>query len=269
MSTLRFYETSWLIHHHAAIRSARNIGGLSVLSQSGRFINESHRLFSMKMDYVLCYYRPDNKFPSHVFGGAARNINDPKICSVDEFAYSYFNKKEVNTEGLPSEWRLDYTSEEDLYDLQTYYEDHYGGLMLHGLHISPDRCDCTGIVKAFRRIGLKRERHLFALRKSNKLCAVIMANVSDLGLNLSELTNAITVIVVNRMELDKDILNAAIGQFSNFYEPDEVPLLLYPQQEAKSLGISPKKNYMLWIYNAQNLDPYFRFLKRLLKFVQH
>ena len=71
VSTIRFYEKSWLIHHHAARRSSLNSGGLSVMNQIGRFINDSHRLYSTKMDFVFCYFRQDNKFPNRVFGGAS------------------------------------------------------------------------------------------------------------------------------------------------------------------------------------------------------
>ena len=77
MAMLRFYESAWMIHHHAARKSALNKAGLIVLDQIGRMINDSHRLYSLHMDYMMCYFRPDNKFPNRVFGGAARNINDP------------------------------------------------------------------------------------------------------------------------------------------------------------------------------------------------
>ena len=78
MAMIRFYESAWMIHHHAARKSALNKAGLIVLDQIGRMINDSHRLYSLHMDYMICYYRPENKFPSRVFGGAARNIGDPK-----------------------------------------------------------------------------------------------------------------------------------------------------------------------------------------------
>lgn len=270
LGALRFFESSWLIHHHASLRSVHNRGGLVVLNQSGRFINESHRLYAMKMDYVMCYFRPDNKFPSHVFGGAARNISNPKICSVDNFAYFHYLKDDgEETMDLPENWLLDQVNDEDLRDLQTFYEDRSGGLMLHGLHLSPERMDCNGMLEAFREIGLKRERHLFSLRYHTKLCAVIMANVSAMGLNMSDLTNAISVIVVDPHPLTREICTTVIRRISLLYETDEIPVMLYPKQEASKMAIATEKCYSLWVYNTYNLDPYFRFLKRLLKFIQY
>ena len=266
-AAVRFYESSWMLHHHAAIRSANNRGGLIVLNQSGRFINESHRLFSMKMDYVFCYFRPDNKFPSHVFGGAARNIRDPQICSLDQFAYFHHRKKQETGTELPHRWQLSAVKEEDLRDLQTFYENQSGGLMLHTLHLSPERFDCSGVAATYHRIGLKRERHVVALRYRDKLSAVIMANVADLGLNMSELTNAISFFVVNGRQLTPDIVEAVVQNLSHYYESNEVPILLYPQQAAQQMGIDKEKHYTLWAYDTRNLDPYFRFMKRLLKYI--
>lgn len=268
-ATVRFYESSWMQHHHAAIRSAGNRGGLIVLNQSGRFINESHRLYSMHMDYVFCYFRPDNKFPYHVFGGAARNIRDPKICSLDPFAYFHYRKQPGAHTALPSRWQLTPVKEEDLKDLQTFYENHSGGLMLQTLHLSPERFDCSGVVETYHRIGLKRERHLLALRYRDKLSAIIMANVTDLGLNMSELTNSISILVINGRYLTQDIIQAIVDELSHHYESSEIPILLYPLQTAEQIGIDMEKNYTLWAYDTRNLDPYFRFLKRLLKYIQH
>jgi hypothetical protein len=268
-ATVRFYESSWMLHHHAAIRSSHNRGGLIVLNQSGRFINESHRLFSMKMDYVFCYFRPDNKFPSHVFGGSARSIKNPKICSLDLFAYFHHRHTPEQSNDLPSYWRMDALHAEDLQDLQTFYENKSGGLMLHTLHLSPERFDCGGVIAEYKRIGLKRERHLFALRYRGKLCAVIMANVADLGLNMSDLTNAITIIAVDTQPMTQDIVHSAVNHIMHLYETNEVPVMLYPQEAAEPMGLDAEKSYCMWAYETQNLDYYFKYLKRLVKFIQH
>jgi hypothetical protein len=88
MAMIRFYENTWLIQHHAARKSSRNKAGLVVLDQIGRMLNDSNRLYSLHMDYVICYYRSTNKFPSRVFGGAAKSINDPKAEKLGIFGYT-------------------------------------------------------------------------------------------------------------------------------------------------------------------------------------
>jgi len=153
--------------------------------------------------------------------------------------------------------------------LQIFYEERSGGLMLQTLHLSPERFGLDHLKEAYQRMGLKRDRLVYALRYCDTLCAVIMANIADLGLNMSNLTNAITVIVVNPELLSSDPLEKAIDHISLQYEADEIPIMLYPQDAADRLYIESDRSYNLWVYNTRNLDYYFRYLKRLLKFIQH
>ena len=270
MAMIRFYENAWMIHHHAAVRSAVNRGGIIVLNQASRFINDSHRLYSLKMDYVFCFFRPENKFPNHVFGGTARNIHNPQICSLDNFAYFHHkcDRQEKQAE-LSGNWRLVPAVEEDLLDLQTFYENLSGGLMLRALHLHPDQMDSSQLTEAYHRIGLKRDRHIFALNHRDKLCAVVVVNVADLGLNMSDLTSSIQFFVTHGMHLTHEVIQNTIAQLSDYLELTEIPVLFFPLDAARQAGLEFEKTYCLWVYDTnQNQDHYFKFLKRLLKFIQ-
>ncbi len=270
MAMVRFYETSWLIHHHAALRSSGNRGGLMVLNQVGRFLNDSHRLYSMKMDFVFCYYRPDNKFPNHVFGGTARNINDRKKCSVDTFAYFHYNTDDHQSYDLPGKWQLTPADKEDLLNLHTYYEDRSGGLMLNSLQLLPGRTNIDKLAEAYDAIGLKRSRKILALKRHDRLCAIVVANMADLGLNMSDLTNSINFLATYEKHLTHEIIEAVIDRVSPLFELKEIPVLIYPQKTAEKAGIDFGHSYCMWSLSTQgNADFYFRFLKRLLKFIKH
>jgi hypothetical protein len=269
MAIVRFYEKSWLIHHHAAVRSAYNRGGLMVLNQVGRFINDSYRLDSMNMDYVFCYFRPENKFPSHIFGGTARNINNPQICSTDLFAYFHHKPTGDDTVELPDSWQLTPVSDEDLLDLKTDYDERSGGLMLRGLHLLPNLVDTGKVAESYHQLGLARDRLLFALRRKEKLCAIVVVNIADLGLNMSDLTNSVKLFVVHGGHLTNEVVDKAIDAVSGQLGLEEVPVMLYPREAAEHAGIAYEKSYCLWVYDThRNIDHYYRFLKRLLKFVQ-
>ena len=80
MAMIRFWKGAWLTHHHAARKSALNRAGLLVLDQIGRFGYDTFRLRSMHMDYLVAYYRPQNKFPNRMFGGVAATSTTRKAA---------------------------------------------------------------------------------------------------------------------------------------------------------------------------------------------
>lgn len=267
MAMIRFYENAWMIHHHAARKSALNKAGLIVLDQIGRMGNDSHRLYSLHLDYMICYYRPDNKFPSRVFGGAARNINDPKACSLDGFAYSHYNNPLPPADDMPEGWQITETQYEDLQELSGFYEHVSGGLMLEALDLRPEKIDCRELSQEYEKLGLTRLRHLFSLRHNGRLKALFLVNQSDVGLNLSDITNCIKVFVSDPQDLTAEIYHSAISGISKITGKKDFPTLIYPSAFADEREIPYEKIYNLWIVSLQHTDAYFRYLKRLVRFI--
>jgi hypothetical protein len=266
MSMLRFYEKTWLINHHAANSSKSNRAGLVVLEQIGRFINEFHRLPSTQMDYVACYYRPQNRFPNLVFGGVARKSVDKKGCSVDEFAYLHVTKRKLK-ESLPKEWSLVESEKDDLAKLEIYYEKNFGGLTLQALDITPSKRNIDKkINKEFKSIGLKRDRQYFSLKYKERLIAVFVVSLSDFGISLSDLTNCIHVYVLEEDALPNSILNSSIKELSINYEHEKFPVLIFPSDYVVKNSIPFDKIYNYWVLNVdQHSDHYFDHIGRLLK----
>ncbi len=267
MAMVRFFENAWLIHHHAARKSALNKAGLVVLKQIGRFINDSYRLNAIHMDYVVVYYRPNNKFPNRVFGGATNNIKNPKLCSFDPFAYIHISKISTNDLKLTEPWRLTKTRTEDLLDLGCFYESESGGLMLKALDLEPELFEGGCLSGEYERLGFTKERHLFSLKKGDVLKAVILVNISDIGLNLSNLTNSVSVMVLDSEELHRDIFLRMLSSLSAKLNLDELTVMLYPVAFADSQFIPYDKIYNLWVMSIQHIDYYFRYLERLLRFI--
>ncbi len=267
MAMIRFYESAWMIHHHAARKSALNKAGLIVLDQIGRMINDSHRLYSLHMDYMICYYRPDNKFPCRVFGGAARNIGDPKGCSLDGFAYQHFNHPPRATEEMLQGWQITESRSDDLEELAGFYEHTSGGLLLEALDLRPEKIDCVELSREYDRLGLTRLRYLFSLKNDGQLKAVFMVNQSDVGLNLSDITNCIKVFVTDSQEFSAEILQAAITRIAKITGKKDFPALIYPASFADERDIAYDKTYNLWVCSLQYSDAYFRYLKRLVRFI--
>jgi hypothetical protein len=221
------------------------------------------------MDFVFCYYRDTNKFPNRVFGGASRNINNPKACSLDPFAYLYLSDKQKNETSIPWSWELTDSEYEDLEELNEYYKYKSDGLMLEALNLSPLKFMMNTLSDEFSKIGLKRERYLYSLKNNGILKAIFMINLSDSGLNLSDLTNSITVYVVDSDNMPFNIINSIIRLISEKLKMGKTPIMVYPVEYMKKEQIPFERIYNLWILNMNNTDNYFRYLKRLLKFIQH
>jgi hypothetical protein len=267
MAMVRFYNKTWLIHHHAARKSALNKAGLVVLDQVGRLGNASHNLLSLHMDHLMCYFRPENKFPSRVFGGAARSINDPNGCSIDTFAYFHHQKKSGIRQVLPPAWQLTETHVDDLRELDSFYQYHSGGIMIEALDLKPGQVSIDNLAREYNGLGLTRGRQLYSLRENGQLRAVAMVNIADLGLNLSDLTNCIKVFVLDGNSLPKDIFYSVISTVAETMLQEEIPVLLFPAVYADDQHIEYEKHYNLWVINLQFTDPYFKYLNRLLRFV--
>ena len=267
MAMIRFYENAWMIHHHAARKSALNKAGLVVLDQIGRMINDSHRLYSLHMDYMICYFRPNNKFPRRVFGGAAKSINDPKGCSLDSFAYFHFSNPTRFLPELPDEWQITETRREDLQELMDFYEYTSGGLMLDAADLRPEKLDCDDLSKEYSQLGLTRLRFLYSLRKNGNLKAVFLVNMSDVGLNLSDITNCVKVFVMDAEGFSADILYEAIAKVAKKTGKNDFPALIYPADFADELQIPYDKKYDLWVCSLEYSDAYFGYLGRLLRFI--
>jgi hypothetical protein len=268
MSALRFWENAWLIHHHAARKSAQKKAGLAVLKQFGRFGHNTFRLPGMCMDYLVCYFRPQNRFPNRIFGGVARHINDPKGCSLDLFAYLNLSTSGDAIRGLPQGWELSPANASDMIDLVSFYEKQSGGLMLKAFNLCSSAWRKEKICAEFRRHGLKRERYLFALRKDRAPVAILLVEISDLGLNLSNLTHCINALIIDPENLPPEVLLASLHRAETATGQSDLSALIFPLSYVQDNAIVYEKEYCLWVFHMRSQSQiYFKYMNRLMKYV--
>ena len=263
---IRYYDKTWLIHHHASNRRLSFRAGLLVLNQIGSFSNDSYGLHSNHMNYLICYFRPENKFPSRVFGGTARAINDSMKCCLEQFSYFHFCEKSITMFEGSWSWGLTETDNTDLEELQAFYNYNSCGLMLKALDLDINYSS-KDLFSAFNELGLKRDRHLFSLKYKGLLKALIMVNIANVGLNLSDLTNATTVIIIDQDKVNCEIIKMTLSIVSTQLKIKNFPVLLYPSKFADDNLLEEEKKYCLWILDTQYGDKYFNYVNRLTKMV--
>lgn len=264
ISMVRAYARTWMIHHYAtkAMNSRRN--GFVILKHFIQYLYSMCHLPSAKMDYVMCYFRPQNKFPDRVFGGFARTLNNPKGCSLDLFAYVPYTGFASRAE-LPKGWSLSQFSEKDLWELNRVYAHCSNGMLLQALSLGRHGCDDESLEEVFGKFGFMRSWQAYSLRYSGELKSVLIVNQSDECLNLSELLNCVQILVTNPKDLSWDILSAAASQLASDYHMEGVPILLYPFHYVEANGIPFEKQYQLWILNVRFGHEYMEYMQRMFK----
>jgi hypothetical protein len=258
MSMVRCYENSWLIHHHAANKTESMKAGLMVLKQISCYLNDLYHLYSAHLKHVFYYFRPDNKFPNRVFGGFAKELNDPRGCSLDKFAYFHYRQKNVNQGLLHEPWALTEIRPEDFAELKRFYGHVSGGLMIDAFDLQPGTVPQDGLAKEYQRLGFKKEKRLYSLLEGGELKALILANITDIGLNMANLTNCATVIVIDE-RTPRYFIESALSRVAGEYEHQEMPVLMYPVSYAEIHSLPVEKVYTLCIMNLQYTDKFIKF----------
>ncbi len=263
VAMFRFYQSTWLMHHHAAVKSSKHKAGLIVMEHILQYINEFHNISSSRMNYIASYFRPNNRFANRVFGGAARALNDQQKCSLDDFAYFHYQPARAS-EDLPFPWTMGKAVADDLHIMQDWYKEVSGGLLIDALDLGPDSDQMDAeTTREYKNAGLHRDRHLHALKKDDELMAVLVVNNADLGLNMSDLTNCIQVLILDQKQLGKDILFQGLSLLSKYYTQKDIPVLLYPNYFADDNSIKFDKTYELTILNLKFMSPYLQFMQNL------
>lgn len=263
ISMVRAYERSWMIHHHAANAMDNRRTGFMVLKQIMHYLNDMYHLPSAKIDYVICYFRPENKFPDRVFGGFARELNDPKGCSMDLFSYLPHTRHSVCAQ-LSEGWSLEECTPFHLWELSRSYSHHSGGLLMEALGLTRggEHPSDENLKKIYGNLGFLRSWKVYSLLHEGELNAVLIANHSDLGFNLSELLNGIKILVTNPDGLPWSVLSVAISRLAGDYRADRIPVLFFPSEYVQKMGIPYEKHYQLWILNVQYGNEYLEYMQK-------
>ena len=262
IAMIRAYEWAWLIHHYAARPMEGKLTGFLILKQIMGYMNGLYRLPSAKMDYVMTYFRPNNRIVDHVFGGFTRDLDDPRGCSLDLFSYVMFPNESMNAE-LPANWVLQECSNLDLWKLELFYKHHSGGLLIDALGLQEGNSNGESLEEIYDKLGFCRKCKIYSLKQKDNLAAVLIVNQSDMGINLSELLNGIKIIVIDEEHLPWSILSNAVSQLTGIYNIDKVPLLIYPSQYIEKENLPSEKQYQLWILNLHHSgNQYLEYMER-------
>lgn len=250
VSAIRFYDKSWIIQHLNALKSDNSSAAQAVVQSIVDFFYDDKAHQNNETFYVMSFYRPDNLYPTILFGESANRINDPlKSCLID-FAFGIYDYSQFHRN---SKYQIVEDAREDLTDLADHLiaQDQISLVRALGLD-SADGIKLK-VGEDYKKIGLFRERHLLS-SKTNGLKVYALVECGSPGLNLSELTNSIQIFVEGSKlnELNDLVKNLLVEAFEKYFEPRGLaPVVLTPVDSAQFDGVRWSKIYRCWITSAQ------------------
>ena len=265
-SIVRAYRRTWMVHHLAARPLNKKRTGLQVLKNIMHYFSGFYRMPSIEMDYLMFYYRPENRFPDYFFGGFARHFKNPRACSLELF--SYFNYPTYSQrKSLPEGWTLRECEPADLEELGRFYRNTSNGLLLDVLSLDKEGDAGSSLSELYARHGFLRTCRSMSLKQNGRLKAVMIVNRSNVGLNLSDFLNGLKILITDAAGLPWPVLSAAISQVADVYRMDQIPVLIYPSEyfKAQNVSISEKK-YNLWLLDAHYGREYSEYMMENIKF---
>jgi hypothetical protein len=162
-------------------------------------------------------------------------------------------------------WELKKASAEDLLDFAAFYENCSGGLLTSALDMEADALEQKELNREYKKLGIQKEREIFAFKENGKLKSILVLSISDLAINLSELTNCLKIFVLDQ-NLPVKSLNCAINLISAKSPHTNIPKLLFPVEYAEANLINYEKQYCLWIFKTKNSDQGLRQMRSTTRF---
>jgi len=133
------------------------------------------------------------------------------------------------------------------------------------MSILPDSTKNSEVRELYGKEGLKRDTRLFSLKDKDELLAVFFIDITETGLNLSELTNSVKVFVIEPEKLTKEVLEASLNETGKMFYRDKMSVLVYPADFMEKVEMEFKKRYILWVTDMEHTDPYFKYVNRFFR----
>jgi hypothetical protein len=132
---------------------------------------------------------------------------------------------------------------EDHAELKRFYGFTSGGLMMEAfdLHSAPAVPDV--LAQEYQQQGFKKKKTIYSLLEEGELKAIIIVDVTDIGLNMTP----------------RFSVETTLAYVSKEYEHQEMPVLMYPLAYAEKHSLPMEKSYVLCIMNLYYIDLFLKY----------
>jgi hypothetical protein len=261
LSAVKAYQNTWIIQHLATRKEGR--GHLA----AARMLNQGVIEYlgqNQEIEWLKSYFRPDNRFPARVFGGFVKKVKDPTVCELR--TYNYLVAKSTSDEIAPHPGiEIRGLLSEDLPRIEKHF--------LADGRITPLRADdlvggrllLDSTQAEYRALGLERRREVIVATSGGRMIGFALLEISSLGLNLSELTNAFSVFM---RDVDPVAKRALVQHARNRYWTLGRAIAVGLSEDNdltafESSGFTRTKSYMCWTWHRSLCRRYIEYVGRL------
>jgi hypothetical protein len=260
VSALKFYDNCWLIQHLNAVK-AEGLSSTAEMVLKGiiSFFMGAKSAESMGGDFVSCFYRPNNLYPSMLFGESKKLINNPSICDIEELDFCLTKKagETGHLEVVDPNCSLSEATDAELEELENLLVEQGRFHLLRVEGITRDKVRNIKVSQEFQKLGLYRYRKVWVARWQNtekKVFAV--CNFSSPGLNLSELTNSFRLFAstpdfAHNLDLMNRLCRHVISAYANTEMPNAV--LLLDKEQPTPTSFERVRSYTYWHIDARHV----------------
>jgi hypothetical protein len=258
ISMLRGYEHTCLVQHLAALPiSVRDLDASARVSLALTYYGQLRQ----DIRWVKLFYRPNNAWPSRVFGGFARHLTDPRTSDLRVFHYLV-----ATTDGPSPTFRdgicVRDADEHDLPRIEDWFTSRSRTVEVIANDLKPADVLLGSVSRLYGSAGLYRRRQPMVVERDGRVTGFALLEMSSLGLNLSELTNAFTVHLFEADAQSHLALTASARQ--RYAELGRLQCIALAEGTDLSLfeaaGFVKVKDYACWTFHRDHmmgLEEYF------------
>lgn len=133
--------------------------------------------------------------------------------------------------------------------------------MLEALDLTPAAAGPDRLNEHYARAGLNRQRQILAVKQGATLRAVISVTMTNLGLNLSELTNAATLIILEPKAFPYDTFLRVLSWLGGHFPMEQMPVMVFPEEYTRDNNLPCERVYNLWVSNLDWVELYAQYIK--------
>jgi hypothetical protein len=249
-SCVRVYRRTFVLQHLAGIthrlshRPAPQVLNLGLAEYFGQ---------STDLEYLKFFFRPDNRWPSRVFGGFARKLSDRHLSDLRTFEYLGIDTGVELPERASV--RVVEAAVGDLGLIERHFVATEKGLLLRSDDLTRGALSLRELDAEFGDLGLTRKRAVLLALREGEPVGFALCELSSPGMNLSELFSAFRIHLLpaagepddpRRRDVELALCRAALQFYRREGRPLAVALFSEGDPVARILPALTRKQYTCW-----------------------